>query len=142
MTATTSKLATLSDPLSDAFPAVDPGLVPFGERVLVQIRTPKRKSAGGIILHHDTRETELWNTQVGKIISVGPGAFKNRDTLEPWPEGEWAQPGVFVRVPKYGGDRWEVPIPGTDEKALFVIFKDHNLIGQITGDPLAVIAFI
>jgi co-chaperonin GroES (HSP10) len=131
----------------EAFPMVDPGLVPFGERVLVQLRTPKATSSGGIVLPKDTRETEKWNIQVGKIVAMGPTAFKNRDTMQTWPEGEWVKAGEFVRVPKYGGDRWAVTIPGRrarDEEdfALFVIFKDLELIGLITGNPLDVIAFI
>lgn len=127
----------------EAFPNVDPGVVPYGERVLVQIRTPKKRSAGGIILHDETQETELWNTQVAKIISLGDAAFKNRDDLKLWPEGQWAKVGDFVRVPKYGGDRWQVEIPGRQgENALFVIFKDHALIGRQMSHPLKVKAFI
>jgi len=134
-------VAKPSDDLLEAFPDVSPGIVPFGSRVLVQIRTPKTKSAGGIILHGETRETEKWNTQVAKVISLGPLAFKNRNTQETWPEGEWCQPGEFVRVPKYGGDRWTVAIR-QDEDAMFVIFNDLDIIGRVTGDPLAIKAFI
>ena len=94
--------------LEEAFPDVSPGITAFGARVLVQIRTPKQRSKGGIILGNETRETELWNTQVAKVIQVGPLAFRNRDTLAQWPEGDWCKPGDFVRVPKYGGDRWMV----------------------------------
>lgn len=128
--------------LDEAFPTVDPGLKPFGSRVLVQIRTPKTRSAGGIILHQETRDTEIWNTQVAKVIAVGPGAFRNRDTLQLWPEGEWCVPGKFVRVAKYGGDRWEVQVPGKQERAMFCLFNDLDLIGEVTCDPLSVIAFI
>lgn len=128
--------------LDEAFPSVDPGLKPFGSRVLVQIRTPKTKSAGGIILHSDTRETDLWNTQVARVIALGPCAFCNRDTLAQWPEGPWCVPGAFVRVPKYGGDRWWVPVPGRNEQAMFVLFNDLDLIGEVTCDPLSVVAFI
>lgn len=127
--------------LNDAFPQADPGVIPFGNLVLVQIRSPKKKTAGGIILHSETTDTEKWNTQVGKIIYVGPVAFKNRSTMEPWPEGAWCKEGDFVRVAKYGGDRWEVPI-SDNESAMFVIFKDTELIGKVTGDPLAIRAFI
>ena len=125
----------------EAFPESDPGIVPFGSRVLVQIRTPKTKTASGIIIDNGSRDTERWNTQVGKVISVGALAFKNRNSMEPWPEGSWCGPGDYVRVPKYGGDRWEVPLPG-GESALFVIFNDLDIIGQVTGDPLAIRAFI
>jgi len=132
---------TSENALAEAFPAVAPGVQPFGSRVLVQIRTPKTRSAGGIIIDTGSRDTEKWNTQVAKVISHGPVAYCNRNTLEPWPEGSWARPGDYVRVPKYGGDRWEVPIPGS-EPALFVIFNDLDIIGRVEGDPLAIRAFI
>jgi co-chaperonin GroES (HSP10) len=124
-----------------AFPEVDPGIQPFGSRVLVQIRNPKQRTASGIILDAGTKETEKWNTQVAKVISVGPLAFKNRTTMDSWPEGDWCQPGEFVRVPKYGGDRWEVDL-GEQGIALFVIFNDLDIIGRVTGDPTAIRAFI
>ncbi len=128
--------------LDEAFPPCDPGIQPFGSRVLVQIRTPKRKTAGGIILTSETRETDAWNTQIGKVLLVGELAFKNRTTQEPWPEGAWCEPGDFVRVPKYGGDRFTVKIADGDDEALLVIFNDLDLIGKVTGDPLAIKAFI
>ena len=136
---------TFEDAIAEAFPAADAGVQPFGSRVLVQIRTPKTKTAGGLILHSESRDTEKWNTQVARVVSVGPLAFKNRDTMQSWPEGSWCQPGDFVRVPKYGGDRWEVPLgmkDGSHESAMFVIFNDLDIIGQVTGDPLAIKAFI
>ena len=129
--------------LEDAFPDVDPGHGVFGDRVLVQIRTVKEKTKGGLVLVRETTETEQWNTQVAKVRFVGPLAFRNRDTMEQWPEGAWCEAGDFVRVPKYGGDRFEVPIPGRDgEKALFAYFKDGDLLGPITGDPLVIVAYI
>lgn len=132
---------TSENALVEAFPAVNAGIQPFGSRVLVQIRTPKRKSSGGIIIDTGSRDTEKWNTQVAKVISLGPLAFKNRTTMEAWPEGDWCKVGDYVRVAKYGGDRWEVPMEN-GESAMFVIFNDLDIIGQVTGDPLAVRAFI
>ena len=132
---------TSENALAEAFPAAEAGIQPFGSRVLVQIRSPKQRTASGIILDTGTKDTEMWNTQVGKVISVGPLAFKNRNTQELWPEGSWCKPGDFVRVAKYGGDRWQVKTANGDD-ALFVIFNDLDLIGQVTGDPLAVRAFI
>lgn len=134
---------TYEDAMAEAFPAVDAGIQPFGSRVLIQIRTPKKKSAGGIIIDiHGSNETEKWNTQIGKVITLGPLAFKNRNDMKPWPEGDWCKAGEYVRVAKYGGDRWEVKVPGKDESAMFVIFNDLDIIGQVTGDPLAIRAFI
>lgn len=127
--------------LAEAFPAVDAGVRPFGSRILVQIRTPKQISQGGILLLSETQDTEKWNTQVAKVIALGPGAFRNRSTLALWPEGEWCTMGQFVRVPKYGGDRWEVPV-SKDASAMFVIFNDLDLVGAVPGNPLSIKAFI
>jgi co-chaperonin GroES (HSP10) len=129
------------DSLDEAFPQCDAGVHPFGSRVLCQIRTPKAKTKGGIILTSDIRETEHYNTQVAKVINVGSLAFKNRNTMEPWPEGSWCEVGDFVRVPRYGGDRWSVKTPDGDE-AIVVIFNDLDLVGKVTGDPLAIKAFL
>ena len=136
------------DTIDQAFPSVEPGLRPYGSRVLVQKRSPRTVTRGGIYVPQDTQETEFWNTQVAKVISLGPGAFKNRETLEVWPEGEWCRVGSYVRVPKYGGDRWLVDLPGAVsrysgvEHACFCIFNDLDLIGEVTCDPLSVVAFI
>jgi co-chaperonin GroES (HSP10) len=128
--------------LEEAFPACDPQFEPGGSRILVQFRTPKKKTKGGIILTDDVRQTEHYNTQVAKVLAVGPLAFHNREKMTPWPEGAWCVVGDFVRMPKYGGDRWTVPtLDGTDE-AVLALFDDLNILGRVTGDPLAVKAFI
>lgn len=143
----TNKIDFAYDGLDDAFPPIEPGVVPLGSRVLCQIRSPKRKTKGGIILTSDARETDQWNTQVAKVIATGPVAFKNRDDMKAWPEGAWVQAGDFVRIPKFGGDKWTVKIPAKtsleeDQEILFVIFNDLDLIGKVEGDPLAMKAFI
>lgn len=134
--------------IEEAFPVVDPGLKPFGSRVIVQIRSPRTVTKGGIIVPDESRDTEFWNTQVAKVIALGPGAFKNRDTLETWPEGDWCREGAYVRVPKYGGDKWFVDLPGAKskrigvDKACFTLFNDLDLIGEVTCDPMDVVAFL
>jgi co-chaperonin GroES (HSP10) len=132
---------TYEDAMAEAFPAAEAGIQPFGSRVLVQIRSPKQRTASGIILDVGSRDTEKWNTQVAKVISIGPLAFKNRNTMASWPEGSWCVEGEYVRVAKYGGDRWEVPMPN-GESALFVIFNDLDIIGRVNVDPLSIRAFI
>lgn len=126
-----------------AFPSVDPGAKPLGGRILVQLRRTKRTVTGaGIILVEETRETEKWNNMVAKVIEIGPLAFKKRDTMEPWPEGSWCEIGDYIRVPKWGGDRWEVEVDGEEEKALFMILNDHEVIAKVTGNPLEMKAFL
>ena len=131
--------------LEEAFPEIDPMMAPYGARVLVQLRAVKEKvSKAGLVLVEETKETEKWNTMIGKVIAIGPLAFRKRESMEPWPEGSWADIGEFVRVPKWGGDRWEVDYEKGDQKgkALFTFFNDHELIGKVTGDPLKIKAFI
>lgn len=131
--------------LAEAFPAVDPLMAPYGARVLVQLRAVKeRVTEAGLLLPEEVKETEKWNTMIGKVIAIGPLAFKKRDDMQPWPEGAWANEGDFVRVPKWGGDRWEIDFEegGLKGKALFTFFNDHELIGKVTGDPRAIKAFI
>lgn len=142
------RIALDFDSVDQAFPEVEPGLVPFGSRILVQKRSPRTRLKSGLVVPHETQETEFWNTQVAKVITLGPAAFRNRDSLEVWPEGEWCQPGTYVRVPKYGGDKWFVEVPEEEaertgvEKACFVLFNDLDLIGEITCDPMDVIAYL
>jgi co-chaperonin GroES (HSP10) len=131
--------------LAWAFPSVDPGAKPLGGRILVQLRRTKKKTSGsGIILVEETKETEKWQNMVAKVIHVGPLAFKHRDTMQSWPEGSWCEPGDFIRVPKWGGDRWEVPVPDQDDEdpALFAVFNDHEMIAKVTGNPLNMKAYL
>jgi co-chaperonin GroES (HSP10) len=131
--------------LQEAFPAVDAGAVPVGGRILVQWRQAKKTvTSSGIVLVEETKETEKWNNQVAKVIGIGPLAFKKRDSLEPWPEGNWIEVGDYVRMPKWGGDRWEVVYgdKALGQVALFSIFNDHEVIAKVTGDPLEVKAFL
>jgi co-chaperonin GroES (HSP10) len=141
-----STVAGNSADLQEAFPAVDPGAKPLGARVLVQLRrTKKTVTSMGIVLVSETKETEKWQNMVAKVIEIGPLAFKKRDSMEPWPEGSWCEVGDYIRVPKWGGDRWEVPVPGEakeEDPALFMVLNDHEIIAKLTGDPLAMKAFI
>jgi len=143
---TDSTVAGDSADLRDAFPAVDPGAIPLGARVLVQLRrTKKTVTSAGIILVSETKETEKWQNMVAKVIALGPLAFKKRDTMESWVEGTWCEVGDYIRVPKWGGDRWEVPVPNAptdDDPALFMVLNDHEVIAKLTGDPLAMKAFL
>lgn len=128
--------------LSEAFPEVDCGQEPLGGRVLVQLRRPVTESKGGIVLIQDTQDTVKWNIQVARVVKLGPLAYRNRETREVWPEGEWVKPGDYIRVPRWNGDRIEVAIEGSKVPVTFVVFNDHEIIAKITGNPLDVPAYI
>lgn len=141
------------DELAKAFPDLDPGFKPFGSRVIVQLRSPKLYSAGGIKFPDETIETEMWNTQIGKVRAIGPLAFKNRSTNEVWPEGEWCKSGDYVRIPKFNQDKWFIEYPikmktmmgneiDATERVLFMLINDLDILAGKTGNPLEVKAYI
>ena len=125
-----------------AWPEMNHGHVPFGAKVLVQMPRPQVRSEGGIEYSEETRSNIQARQQVGLIRAVGPLAFHKRDTLEPWPEGAWAEPGDFVRIPQFGGDRAFVPVPGANDKALFVLLDDMHISAGIACDPLLIKAYV
>lgn len=121
-----------------SFPDIEPPFVPTGFLLLCQLRTPGKLSKGGLIIPDDSKDAEKYRVQTALVRAMGPAAFKNRATMEPWPEGDWCVPGEFVRTPMYGGDRIAVPFGSGDDEALFIAIKDGDITGVITGDPLAI----
>lgn len=126
------------------FPKADPKVVPLGARVLIQLITPKSQTKSGIILVDETKKTEQWNNQVGRVIAVGPLAFCNRETAQPWKEGMWAEPGDFVIIPRWGGQRRTVrnKADPDGDPAYFVTCNDHEIIEKVYGNPLELETYI
>lgn len=120
--------------LDDLFPAIDLDFEPFGHRVVVQVRRAVQKTASGIILSTGALEEEAYNGQVARLVAVGPLAFKKRSDGEPWPEGVWAVPGDYVKVPRWGGDRWSVDMKDGLGSVSLAVMGDGDLIGRYTGD--------
>jgi co-chaperonin GroES (HSP10) len=109
------------------FPEVECGAKPVGNQVLVQLRTVKKKTSGGIVLVEETREFNQGNTQVARLVKTGQIAYRHRESGEAWKEGAWAEIGDIVIMPKYGGFRFDVPILGSDETATFALFNDYDV---------------
>ena len=129
----------------EPFPKADPLMEPTGSDVLVQIRSPRTQTEGGIILSDDSVDVEYWNQQVAFVVGLGPVAFRNRTDLKPWPEGAWCSKGDFVRVPKFGGDRWEIDLGGKAKgKALFALFKDTEIRARLKPgvDPRMIKSYV
>lgn len=126
--------------LDEAFPEIDPGHEPLGSKVIVQVRIAKERTKNGIILPDEARETIQANTQVAKVVAIGPLAFQSKDG-KPWPEGRWFEVGDYVRCPKYGGDRWEVPLKDGTGVVLFYLF-DHLQFSAKVRNPTEVIAYV
>ena len=123
------------------FPSISCPLKPLGNRVLVQIRKPKNKTASGLYLTSDTKDDNYRQEQTAKVVSLGSGCFKFPTTGDIWPSGEWYNVGDYVRVPLHGGDNHWISYKdsdGKEELLLFKTFKDFEIISLIDGDPLAV----
>jgi co-chaperonin GroES (HSP10) len=120
--------------IKEHFPDVDPGAKPCGPQIMIQLRTVKKQSTGGIILATETREFNQGNTQVARVVKVGQIAFRDRSSGDLWKEGAWAEVGDIVLAPRYGGFRFEVKIPGTDDEAIFAIINDTDIKMVIEGN--------
>lgn len=120
--------------IKEHFPDVDPGAKPCGPQIMVQLRTVKKQSTGGIILATETREFNQGNTQVARVVRVGQIAFRDRSSGDLWKEGAWAEVGDIVLAPRYGGFRFEVQIPGTEDEAIFAIINDTDIKMVIEGN--------
>jgi co-chaperonin GroES (HSP10) len=118
---------TKDEYVAQHFPEVECGAFPTGNQILVQLRTVKKKTAGGIVLVEETREFNQGNTQVARLVKVGQIAYRNRESGDEWKEGAWAKVGDIVITPKYGGFRFDIPIPDTGETATFALFNDYDV---------------
>ena len=119
--------------LTEAFPDVKPGTRPFGQRVLIQLRMTRKKLKSGIVLAQETQDFNRQICAMGKVVSMGPIAYCNRETGEPWKEGAWCKPGDYVRVIKYGGDRYRRQLDA-DVFVEFVLLQDHEVYAGVDPD--------
>ena len=125
------------------FPKIDPGMTPFGSRVLVQLKKPRTTSVSGLIQYSDdTIAAMQGNTTVALVRAVGPLAYRKRDTLLEWPEKLWCQPGTLVRVPTHGhNERFYYP-DSTQYMVEFRIYDDYQMLGLVTSDPDNLITYV
>lgn len=134
----------LQETLEEAFPEVEPGVRPYSHRVLVQIKNGATTTKAGIQVHRETVTTEHDNTQVAKVIRLGIGAYRDRATLEPWPEfDDLPKVGTFVRIPLHTNSQnaWTVPVPGKDYRVTFTLVDDLQILGE-QPDPFYIRAFL
>lgn len=127
--------------IEETFPPVDPGFIPNGNRVLVQLRSLQEKTKGGLYISQQSQESALFEEQIGRVVAIGRSAFYNQTNMQPWPEGRWFDVGDFVRVPKFGGDKTWTSSPD-GKKTLFAVFRDFDIVGVVTGNPLEIKGYI
>lgn len=127
--------------MQGAFPDVDPPYgVPFGYLAMLQLRLPIKVSKGGILIPELEQDNERYRTQAALVRALAPQCFHDRQTGDPWKEGAWYTPGDFIRCPMYGGDRFDVEIPGAggDAKVTFVFIKECDAVAPVMGNPLTI----
>lgn len=79
----------------------DSGIWPVGDRILILPEAVDEKSAGGIVLSHNTREREEMAQVKAKVIAVGPTAWADVRG------GSWAKPGDTIGISKWAGAIYE-----------------------------------
>jgi len=116
------------------FPQVESGATPCGNQIIIQLRTVPKKSAGGIVFVEETKEFNQGNTVVARVVSLGQIAYRDRNSGDSWKEGSWAEVGDIVLAPRYGGFRFSVSIPDTDDEAHFAVLNDYDIKMRIEAN--------
>jgi co-chaperonin GroES (HSP10) len=116
------------------FPQVESGATPCGNQIIIQLRTVPKKSAGGIVFVEETKEFNQGNTVVSRVVKLGQIAYRDRNSGDSWKEGSWAEVGDVVLAPRYGGFRFSVPIPDTDDEAHFAVLNDYDIKMRIEAN--------
>lgn len=78
------------------------GITVRGYHILVALPMPKEVTDGGIIIPDETKDAEMYNTSVGKVLQIGAAAFKQADSGEFAPTGPRCEIGDWVICPKFG----------------------------------------
>ena len=96
---------------------------PSGHRVLVKPDEIKTETASGILLVTDANKRQEAQAQIfGKIVSIGPNAWKAFDDGQPW-----AKVGDHVAFAKYGG--FVIKDPYTEEE--FRLLNDEDICAVV-----------
>lgn len=115
-----------------AFPVIDPGSTPIGDRIIVQLRQPLDSIANK--LTPASIANFLWNEHIGRVVAIAPGAFHDLTTGEPFAEGAWYKLGDFVQVPKMQTARWT--IKDGKKQASFIKLRWNEVFVVVHGNPL------
>ena len=108
------------------FPAIEHGIKVLGNQVLIQGMTVPKKS-GVIDLLESTRKEESYNISMGKVAGMGALAYKNKQTLEPWVEGNWADIGDVVSIPRSG---YRITRTINDVSYSFILIADAEVLAK------------
>lgn len=90
----------ITDPIEQPDPDVLPSLPGF--HVLIRPVSVKSLTKGGIIIPDSTKEDMSYLTTIGKVLSLGDLAYRDRDKF---PKGGWCKEGDYVCYGKHTGTK-------------------------------------
>jgi co-chaperonin GroES (HSP10) len=94
-------------------------IVPTGHHVLVEVQKVEKKTAGGIIIPDDRVERDQCSANKGKVIALGPNAFRD------FGGNPWCKIGDTVIFPKYSG--LEYKSESKEDETLYRILNDEDI---------------
>lgn len=97
------------------------GIKPTGGHLLVMPEKVEAKTKGGIFLPETTREKEQQAATVGKLVAVGPTAWKDIDD-----GSAWAAVGDKISYARYAG----VSMLGKDGES-YVLINDNDVLAVL-----------
>ena len=101
---------------------------PVGYKMLIALPKSNETFDSGIVKAAKTREAEEVATTVGRVVDIGPDAYKDDNKF---PSGPWCQVGDYVVFRAYTGTR--IKVNGTEWRLL----NDDQIEGTVT-DPAGV----
>lgn len=112
-------------------------LEPLFWHIVVAPLQPKKKSDGGIIIHDEAQRVEKIQNTIGRVLYVGPLAFKGRAasglSLADDPRATELKPGDHVLFARYTGQNIQVRARNGDQH-LVILLSDTELLA-IVKDP-------
>ena len=97
------------------------GILPTGGHILILPELVEEKTAGGIILPKTTQDKEQQAATVGKVVAIGPSAWKDLDDGLPW-----CQVGDKVSYARYAG----IGMTGQDAQK-YVLTNDNDILSVL-----------
>jgi co-chaperonin GroES (HSP10) len=104
-------------------PDPDPLPVVVGWKLLIRPVSIKTQTKGGIILPEQYRDDVNFLTTVGRVLAMGPQAYKHADF-----EAPWCQIGQYVCYGKFAGTKFLY-------KGVKLLLLEDRLVDMVVPDP-------
>jgi len=79
--------------------------VPCGYKLLIELPESEETTAGGIVLVEKTKQAEELGSIVGRVLAMGPDAYRDHDKF---PTGPFCEVGDHIMMRAYSGTRFKV----------------------------------